>query len=92
MNFQLSLAEGTFLSCVDSSDLEPIYCMQEKSIRVIAQASSKPNLLVLMCGGLVDVSFSMNNPKIRGILWDGYPGEVGAVLLAEILFGEHNPG
>ncbi|KAF3658298.1 putative beta-D-xylosidase 7 [Capsicum annuum] len=66
--------------------------MQEKLVTAIAQAASKPVILVLMCGGPVDVSFARDNQKIGGILWVGYPGEGGAAALAEILFSEHNPG
>ncbi|KAJ8530847.1 hypothetical protein K7X08_023728 [Anisodus acutangulus] len=66
--------------------------MQESLVTAIAQAASKPVILVLMCGGPVDVSFAKDNKNIRGILWVGYPGESGAAALAEIIFGEHNPG
>ncbi|XP_059279846.1 probable beta-D-xylosidase 7 [Lycium ferocissimum] len=66
--------------------------MQEQLITAIAQAASKPVILVLMCGGPVDVSFAKDNKNIGGILWVGYPGEGGATALAEIIFGEHNPG
>ncbi|KAJ8541404.1 hypothetical protein K7X08_002220 [Anisodus acutangulus] len=66
--------------------------MQEKLVTAVAQAASKPVILVLMCGGPVDVSFAKDNQNIGGILWVGYPGEGGAAALAEIIFGEHNPG
>ncbi|CAN4116312.1 unnamed protein product [Withania somnifera] len=66
--------------------------MQERLITAIAQAALKPVIMVLMCGGPVDVSFAKDNQKIGGILWVGYPGEGGASALAEIIFGEHNPG
>lgn len=66
--------------------------MQERLVTAIAQAASKPVILVLMCGGPVDVSFAKDNQNIGGILWVGYPGEGGASALAEIIFGEHNPG
>ncbi|MCE5165934.1 hypothetical protein HAX54_013251 [Datura stramonium] len=66
--------------------------LQESLVTAIAQAASKPVILVLMCGGPVDVSFARDNQNIGGILWVGYPGEGGAAALAEILFGEHNPG
>ncbi|EYU33329.1 hypothetical protein MIMGU_mgv1a001598mg [Erythranthe guttata] len=65
---------------------------QEGLIRAVAAASKKPVVLVLVCGGPVDVSFAKGDPKIGSILWAGYPGEAGGVALSEILFGEHNPG
>ncbi|CAN1250912.1 Probable beta-D-xylosidase 7 [Linum perenne] len=30
--------------------------------------------------------------KIGSILWAGYPGQAGGIALAEIIFGDHNPG
>ncbi|KAG8377373.1 hypothetical protein BUALT_Bualt08G0026300 [Buddleja alternifolia] len=65
---------------------------QESLITAVAMASKRPVVLVLVCGGPVDVSFAKNDPKIGSILWAGYPGEAGGTALAEILFGEHNPG
>ncbi|KAL8514096.1 hypothetical protein ACS0TY_013278 [Phlomoides rotata] len=65
---------------------------QEGLIRAVAAAAKKPVILVLVCGGPVDVSFAKDDPKIGSIIWAGYPGEAGAIALAEILFGEHNPG
>ncbi|KAK1391303.1 hypothetical protein POM88_010359 [Heracleum sosnowskyi] len=50
-----------------------------------------PVILVLLCGGPVDVSFAKYNPKMGGILWAGYPGEAGGTALPEIIFGDHNP-
>ncbi|CAN4122251.1 unnamed protein product [Withania somnifera] len=66
--------------------------MQERLVTAIAQAASKPVILVLMCGGPVDVSFAKEDQNIGGVLWVGYPGEGGASALADIIFGEHNPG
>ncbi|KAH0685085.1 hypothetical protein KY290_022260 [Solanum tuberosum] len=66
--------------------------MQERLVTAIAEAASKPVILVLMCGGPVDVTFAKDNQNIGGILWVGYPGEGGATALAEIIFGKHNPG
>ncbi|KAK6131149.1 hypothetical protein DH2020_035111 [Rehmannia glutinosa] len=65
---------------------------QESLIRAVAAASKKPVVLVLVCGGPVDVSFAKDDPKIGSILWAGYPGEAGGIAIAEIIFGEHNPG
>ncbi|KAL7116664.1 hypothetical protein ACP275_03G018300 [Erythranthe tilingii] len=65
---------------------------QQKLIMRVAKAAKKPVILVLLCGGPVDISFAKNNPKIGGILWAGYPGEAGGKAIAEIIFGDHNPG
>ncbi|CAM0944125.1 unnamed protein product [Alopecurus aequalis] len=66
--------------------------MQEQLINSVADAAKKPVILVLLCGGPVDVTFAKNNPKIGAIVWAGYPGQAGGIAIAQVLFGEHNPG
>lgn len=65
---------------------------QQRLVSEVAVASKGPVVLVLMCGGPVDVSFAKDDPRISSILWVGYPGEAGGQALAEILFGDYNPG
>lgn len=65
---------------------------QEGLIKRVAAAAKNPVVLVLICGGALDVSFAKNDPKIGSILWGGYPGEGGGKAVAEIIFGDHNPG
>ncbi|KAL8514092.1 hypothetical protein ACS0TY_013274 [Phlomoides rotata] len=65
---------------------------QEILVMRVANAAKNPVVLVLLCGGPVDVSFAKNDPKIGGILWGGYPGEAGGKAIAQIIFGDHNPG
>lgn len=65
---------------------------QQSLIMSVAEAAKKPVVLVLLCGGPVDVSFAKNEPKIGSILWAGYPGQGGGKAVAEIIFGDHNPG
>ncbi|KAL6984190.1 putative beta-D-xylosidase 7 [Sarracenia purpurea var. burkii] len=65
---------------------------QRSLVASVAKAAKKPVVLVLICGGPVDVEFAKEDPKIGSILWAGYPGEAGGIALAEIIFGDHNPG
>ncbi|KAJ6307117.1 hypothetical protein OIU78_022240 [Salix suchowensis] len=65
---------------------------QEELIISVAKAAKNPIVLVLLSGGPVDISFAKNDRNIGSILWAGYPGEAGAIALAEIIFGDHNPG
>ncbi|XP_027093239.1 probable beta-D-xylosidase 7 [Coffea arabica] len=65
---------------------------QESLVESIALAAKKPIILVVLCGGPVDISFAKDDPKIGSILWAGYPGEAGGTAVAEIIFGDHNPG
>ncbi|PON61597.1 Glycoside hydrolase [Parasponia andersonii] len=65
---------------------------QEELIAAVAKAAKKPVVLVLLSGGPVDLSFAKYDRRIGSILWAGYPGEAGGLALAEIIFGDHNPG
>ncbi|KAL3619724.1 putative beta-D-xylosidase 7 [Castilleja foliolosa] len=65
---------------------------QESLITSVAKAAKRPVVLVLLCGGPVDVSFANGSPKVGSIMWAGYPGEAGGIAVAETLFGDHNPG
>ncbi|KAF8024901.1 hypothetical protein BT93_F1906 [Corymbia citriodora subsp. variegata] len=65
---------------------------QQELITTVAQAAKKPVILVLLCGGPVDIKFARDDQNIGSILWAGYPGEAGGMALSEIIFGEHNPG
>ncbi|KAB2004839.1 hypothetical protein ES319_D11G227800v1 [Gossypium barbadense] len=58
----------------------------------VAAASKRPIILVLTGGGPLDVSFAEGDQNIASILWVGYPGEAGGKALAEVIFGDFNPG
>ncbi|KAL9266598.1 putative beta-D-xylosidase 6 [Drosera capensis] len=65
---------------------------QMELVSSVAAVSKRPVVLVLTGGGPLDVSFAKADPKIASILWVGYPGEAGGKALAEIIFGDYNPG
>ncbi|KAK9665622.1 hypothetical protein RND81_14G124300 [Saponaria officinalis] len=65
---------------------------QQRLITSVAEAAQKPVVLVLLCGGPVDVSLARDDEKVGSILWAGYPGEAGGVAVADVVFGDHNPG
>lgn len=65
---------------------------QQSLIASVAQSAKRPIVLVLLCGGPVDVSRIRDDNKVGSILWAGYPGEAGGLALAKVIFGDHNPG
>ncbi|KAK9748964.1 hypothetical protein RND81_02G093400 [Saponaria officinalis] len=65
---------------------------QQLLIGQVAKAAKRPVVLVLLCGGPVDVSFAKMDAHIGAIIWAGYPGQAGGVALAQVIFGDHNPG
>lgn len=87
MGLNLSIERGS----QDRSELLFLGNQQELVSRV-AKASKGPIMLVIMNGGPIDVSFANNDPQISVILWAGYPGQVGGVAIADVLFGTTNPG
>jgi len=42
--------------------------------------------------GMVEVEQFKNNPNIPGIIWTGYNGQAQGTAMAQILFGDVNPG
>ncbi|KAL9229517.1 hypothetical protein vseg_004975 [Gypsophila vaccaria] len=61
-------------------------------VSLVAAVGKKPVVLVLTGGGPLDVSFAKDDPRIASILWVGYPGEAGGKALADVIFGDYNPG
>ncbi|GKV40475.1 hypothetical protein SLEP1_g48120 [Rubroshorea leprosula] len=65
--------------------------LQQDLVSQVAMASKGPTIVVLMCGGPVDVSFAQNGPHISAFIWVGYPGQAGGAAIADILYGATNP-
>ena len=65
---------------------------QNELVQQVADAAKGPVVVVVMAGGSVDLSQIKSNPKVNAILWMGYPGQSGGQALAEVLFGDYNPG
>ncbi|KAH9306666.1 hypothetical protein KI387_011070 [Taxus chinensis] len=65
---------------------------QQQLVSQVATASKGPVVLVIMSGGPFDISFAKDNDKIAGILWVGYPGQAGGAAIADVIFGQYNPG
>lgn len=54
------------------------------------QALGKPTVLVLMNGSALAVNWAADN--VPAILEAWYPGEFGGKAIADVLFGDYNPG
>jgi beta-D-xylosidase 4 len=65
---------------------------QEKLVKDVANATNGTMILVIMSASPVDISFAKNESKVGGILWVGYPGQAGGDAIAQVIFGDHNPG
>jgi beta-glucosidase len=62
---------------------------QERLLERIA-ALGKPIVLVLMSGSAVAVTWAQDH--VPAILQAWYPGQAGGTAIAEVLFGDYNPG
>ena len=65
---------------------------QENLVCQVSRAAKIPVVLFILSSGPVDVLFTVNDPLISRIIWVGYPSEAGGQALAEIIFGDYNPG
>ncbi|XP_052195965.1 probable beta-D-xylosidase 6 [Diospyros lotus] len=66
---------------------------QKDLVTTIASASKRPLVLLVTGGGPIDLAFAEKDSRIASILWIGYPGgEAGGNAVAEIIFGDFNPG
>ena len=65
---------------------------QDLITAVAGAANGRPIVLVIMSAGPLDISFAKNDNRIQSILWVGYPGQSGGQAIAEVIFGNHNPG
>jgi beta-D-xylosidase 4 len=67
--------------------------MQQELISTVVDAvSGQPIVVVILSGGPVDVSFMKEDDRVGSILWAGYPGQAGGQAIAEVIFGDVNPG
>ncbi|KAI9123599.1 hypothetical protein K1719_004899 [Acacia pycnantha] len=65
---------------------------QEKLVKDVAGATNGIVILVIMAAGPIDISFIQSISNIGGILWVGYPGQDGGDAIAQVIFGDYNPG
>ncbi|KAJ9552104.1 hypothetical protein OSB04_016149 [Centaurea solstitialis] len=89
------LVMGTDLTVeAEALDRVDIVLPGQQSLLVseVAYAAKGPVILVLMCGGGMDVTFAKLNPKVTSILWVGLPGQEGGAAMADVIFGRYNPG
>ncbi|PIA36575.1 hypothetical protein AQUCO_03300044v1 [Aquilegia coerulea] len=65
---------------------------QEQLINQTAMVAKGPVILVILSAGGIDIGFAKGNPSISSIIWAGYPGEEGGKAIADVIYGNYNPG
>ncbi|KAL2460328.1 putative beta-D-xylosidase 5 [Abeliophyllum distichum] len=66
--------------------------LQEKLVNEVANSTNGSVILVVMSASPIDISYVKKNSNIGAVLWVGYPGQDGGSAIAQILFGDYNPG
>lgn len=64
---------------------------QNELIKSVATVNQN-TIVVMQTMGMVEVEQFKNNPNIPGIIWTGYNGQAQGTAIAQILFGDVNPG
>ena len=72
----------------DKVDLQPTG-LQQRLLEMVV-ALGKPTVLVLISGSALGVTWAQDH--VGAILQAWYPGEEGGTAIADVLFGEANPG
>ena len=58
-----------------------------------AVSAVNPNTIVIMQSlGMIEVEQFRHNPNVAGIIWTGFNGQAQGTAMAEIVFGDVNPG
>ncbi len=71
----------------DKSGLELTGLQQKMMEQVVAL--DKPTVLVLMAGSAIDISWAQEHVTAIIDVW--YPGALGGIAVADVLFGKYNP-
>lgn len=65
--------------------------LQPELIRRVLAVTQKPVIMVVVSGGVIDLSEYKNDPRVGAILWAGYIGQSGGEAISDVLFGNYNP-
>lgn len=88
----MGLSQVQESEALDRTSLQLPGYQEDLISEVVGAASGRPVVLVLMCAGPVDIDFAKKDSRIQSILWVGYPGQAGGQAIAEVIYGDHNPG
>jgi hypothetical protein len=48
--------------------------------------------VVIMSGSSLDLTFIRDSNQYASLIWAGYPGQSGGTAIANVVFGQYNPG
>ena len=65
---------------------------QLELVQNVTDAAKGDVVIVVVAGGSLDMTALKTNPKVKAIIFAGYPGQSGGQAIADVLFGTVNPG
>jgi beta-D-xylosidase 4 len=70
-------------------DLPPI---QFSLLQQLEKVVRSPIHVVIMSGSSLDLSYIRDSNNFASLIWAGYPGQAGGLAVANVIFGQYNPG
>ena len=61
-------------------------------IKELEKVARSPIHVVIMSGSGLDLTYIRDSDKYGSLIWAGYPGQTGGLAVANVIFGEFNPG
>ena len=66
--------------------------IQLSLIQQLEKVVRSPLHVVIMSGSGLDLSYVRDSTQCQSLIWMGYAGQSGGLALANVMFGEYNPG
>jgi hypothetical protein len=66
--------------------------IQLSLLQQLVKVVRSPLHVVIMSGSSLDLSFIRDSPQYASLIWAGYPGQSGGLAIANVVFGQYNPG
>jgi hypothetical protein len=73
----------------NTTDLPPI---QFSLLQQLEKVVRSPLHVVIMSGSSLDLSYIRDSSNYASLIWAGYPGQAGGLAVANVVFGQYNPG
>ena len=73
----------------NKTGLPPI---QFSLLQQLEKVVRSPLHVVIMSGSSLDLSYIRDSNNYGSLIWAGYPGQAGGLAVANVIFGQYNPG
>jgi beta-D-xylosidase 4 len=66
--------------------------IQFSLLQQLEKVVHSPLHVVIMSGSSIDLSYIRDSSNYASLIWAGYPGQAGGLAIANVIFGQYNPG